>query len=119
VGETVSSAGDATLLNLQLERWTTIVHPAGMAIRALASMLPGAVWRIREDGGLWIGLETWPDAGLDDVAIIADSPTDGCFTVTLETPWLMPGTTVAERKVDTVKLSFGGGHATAQIWTVP
>lgn len=120
VGESLSAAGDRTVLDRQLEHWSTLVMPAAQAIRALVHVLPeGTVWRILADGGLWIGLDTWPDAGLPDVAIVGERAEDAMIELALEAPFLLPGTTVVGRRVDTVELSFGAGGASAKVWTVP
>jgi hypothetical protein len=119
-GEALSAAGDSATLDLLLEHWTVLSMPAALAIRALLRVLPaGTVWRILADGGLWVGLDTFPDSGLRDVAIVGERAEDAMIELALEVPFLLPGTTVAGRKADTVELSFGAGGASARVWTVP
>jgi hypothetical protein len=119
-GESLSAAGDQTVLDLQLEHWTVLEMPAGAAIGVLVEVLPeDTVWRILADGGLWIGQDTWPDAGIRDPAVIGERPEDALIELSLEVPFLPPGTTVAGRRADTVELSFGAGGVRAKVWTVP
>jgi hypothetical protein len=76
-GEALSAAGDSATLDLLLEHWTVLSMPAALAIRALLRVLPaGTVWRILADGGLWVGLDTFPDSGLRDVAIVGERAED-------------------------------------------
>lgn len=107
-GEALSSTADPKTTGLQLAAWTVIGQPIGNAISALIGdpRLVANAWRILPDGTLWVGPETWPDAGLKDITDFQELgrlPHEGRSELGFEAPSLLPGTMLAGRKVSYVE----------------
>jgi hypothetical protein len=66
------------------------------AVAELARIL-GYVWRVRADGTLWLGVETWPDATAADWALLDRDPVRGSYTLGGDTLALVPGQLVSVR----------------------
>jgi hypothetical protein len=109
-GETLSPTADASVLGQGLDAWTTAARPvADLISLLLAAGSPGAVWRSLPDGTIWVGNETWPDAGIDSslYQIFEDSAETNSMLVGCDAPFLLPGTTFEGRKVGYVEDSVG------------
>lgn len=109
-GERLSSTADTATLGRSLESWTTAALPVGRLItRLLLSADPAATWRVLADGTVWVGVETWPDSGLDEdeFQVLAESPASAQATLGIEVPLLMPGTKLGDRKVSYVEHQIG------------
>ncbi len=109
-GEKLSSTASGATLGRSLEAWTTAALPVGRLIsRLLQSADPNATWRVLPDGTVWVGVETWPDSGLeeDEFQTLAESPASSQATLGAEVPLLMPGTTLGARKVSYVEHQIG------------
>ena len=66
------------------------------AVAELARAL-GYVWRVRADGTLWLGAETWPDATAADWTLLDRDPVRGLYTLGGDTLALAPGELVPVR----------------------
>jgi hypothetical protein len=109
-GETLSPTADAGVLAQELDAWTTGARPVADLISLLLSAgSPGAVWRSLPDGTIWVGNETWPDAGVSSspYQIFEDSAETNSMVVGCDAPFLLPGTTFEGRKVGYVEDSVG------------
>src|SRR6185437_3367863 len=96
-GETLSPTADAGVLAQDLDAWTTGARPvADLISLLLASGSPGSIWRSLPDGTIWVGNETWPDAGIDPslYQIFEDSAETNSMLVGCDAPFLLPGSTV-------------------------
>lgn len=124
VGEIVSATADPTLLGVVLEHWTTVAMPAGAAIRVLLDRVPeamapeGVAWRLLPDGSIWVGQETWPDSEQDAI-VVGEASEDGRVELALEVPFLLPGTTIGEFRIDQVEIRATGDDLRTTIWTAP
>lgn len=113
VGETLSSTASDTVLNAQLDAWTTHNLPTGEVVALLADAA-GATWRFLPDGTVWVGVDTWPDSGLqdDDYQIVDEYPNQRSALVAPDPLPPLPGTKLAGRKVSRVEYRLGDGlHA--------
>jgi len=109
-GETLSPTADAGVLAQDLDAWTTGARPvADLISLLLASGSPGSIWRSLPDGTIWIGNETWPDAGIDSslYQIFEDSAETNSMLVGCDAPFLLPGATFEGRKVGYVEDTVG------------
>src|SRR6185437_8175398 len=109
-GETLSPAADAGILAQELDAWTTGARPiADLVSLLLASGSPGSIWRSLPDGTIWIGNETWPDAGIDSslYQIFEDSAETNSMLVGCDAPFRLPGATFEGRKVGYVEDTVG------------
>lgn len=66
IGDLLAEAGEALdagsardVLDRQLEHWTRAGGRTGTALTVLVEAL-GARWRVRPNGRVWVGAETWP-----------------------------------------------------------
>jgi hypothetical protein len=119
-GETLSTSADANVLGQPLAAWTTAAAPIATLISLLlAAGAPGAVWRSLPDGTIWVGFETWPDAGIDDATyqIFEDAAETNSMLVGCDAPFLLPGTTFEGRRVSYIEDVVGqeGAGVTTRI----
>jgi hypothetical protein len=102
-GETASITSSPDILGHELEAWDTIAMPTGSMLSALCAVVgKGANWRVLTDGTVWIGVEAWPDSGVDSRQINADGPNAAAVLGT-DIPSLLPGALLGGRRVDTVQ----------------
>src|SRR6185312_6108094 len=113
-GETLSAMADASILATGLDAWTTTATPVNTLITLLlAAAAPGASWRMLPDGTLWVGRETWPDAGVDSslYQIFEDSAEARTMLIGVDAPLALVGTTFEGRRVSYTEASVGqDGH---------
>lgn len=103
VGEELASDASAQVLGLSLPAWSTLGVPAGRQLAALVQAAPkGTAWRCNTDGKIWVGAESWPDAGVAYEEIGAH-PHQHKIEITTEAPTLLPGTTLDGRRVSYVE----------------
>jgi hypothetical protein len=72
-----------------------------------------------DDGTLWIGRETWPDAGLgpDAFQVLEESAEERSMLVSVDRPCLDPGTTFEGRRVSYVQDDVPHvGGVTMRVW---
>lgn len=118
-GEALSATADATTLGRRLDAWTTAAIPVGNALReALAVAAPGSNWRALPDGTIWVGPETWPDSGLtpDDYQIENEDPRQLTASIGFEAPILLPGTTLAGRRISRVETIVNADGVHSTVW---
>jgi hypothetical protein len=63
-GETLSTSIASSILDQQLPAWTRAEGRAALELDALASLV-GGIWRVRDDGTIWMGIDTWPTLEID------------------------------------------------------
>ncbi len=104
VGEKLASDATASVLSTQLTAWSTLGVAAGRQLAALLQAAPAATaWRVQPGGSIWVGLETWPDAGIE-YEEIGSLPHERKIEITTEAPTLLPGTKLDDgRKVSYVE----------------
>lgn len=121
-GEALSPTVDGSILAAGLDAWTTTATPIGTLISLLlaASGIAGLAWRMLPDGTLWVGVETWQDAGIDQdtYQIFEDSPEQNSMVIGVDAPLDLIGTTFEGRKVSYVEDSVGqlGAGVTMRIY---
>jgi hypothetical protein len=121
-GETLASDTDSAALALSFGSWATMANPVGVMVSALLAdgRLPvTTAWRMRPDGTLWFGPETWPDSGLVNVSDYQDleeHPEDGRIELGVEAPSLLPGTVLDGRRLSYVEHVLTGDAARTRVW---
>ena len=120
-GEALSSTAGADILSAGLDAWDTTAIPVGTLITLLLSTAaPGASWRMLPDGTLWVGKETWPDAGIDSsiYQIFEDSAEQNSMRIGVDAPLMLVGTTFEGRKVSACEAHVGqvGEGVEMRIW---
>jgi hypothetical protein len=116
-GETLSTTSDAAVLGRLLGKWTRERASAGTLLGHLLDAV-GGVWRVADDGSVWVGEETWPTADAADVDLIADDPSHGRVTVGAASLPLgiRPGTVYNGQRVSYVEHTFDAEAARAEVW---
>jgi len=121
-GEARAASSDQSVLVRRLDAWTTTAIPIGQAISLLLKTAVGtgeATWRVLADGTVWVGVETWPDAGLTedvDYQTMAEEPNSITAHLGVETPLVFPGTTLGGRKVSYVDVTLGSPATRVDVW---
>jgi hypothetical protein len=129
-GEALSAAVDATVLNRTLLAWTTLGVQTGAMVQTLmevAALQPGfesddITWRLLPDGTLWAGRETWPLSTSTEFRIVEQAPEDDVWTLAVELPAILPGTTLPlepSRRVDTVEHQVTPELVRSKVWLAP
>lgn len=115
-GETLDSNSDGKLLDATLPCWTVVQQPVALALDLLLEALPeGTAWRVLPAGTVWLGAESWPKAKFD-YDLIEESPREDRVVVGTDAPTLVPGTTLAGRKVDYVEHTITAETIRTAIW---
>lgn len=119
-GEKLSPTSDAAVLSLSLSSWTTSALPTGQMIALLLKAAGHAAnWRVRLDGTIWVGAETWPDSGLKedtDYQVLSEDPTRITALLGVEVPLVMPGTSLGGRKVSYVEHRLDSPETRTDVW---
>ncbi|TAL29022.1 MAG: hypothetical protein EPN98_21505 [Phenylobacterium sp.] len=121
-GESLSNTADSSVLALQLLAWTQLAQPVAAALTSIASdrRHAGAVaWRVLADGTIWIGRETWPDAGLKapaDYQELVALPSEGWVDLGFEVPRVVPGVSLEGRRLSFVQHSIDGETVRTKAW---
>jgi hypothetical protein len=80
-----------------LPRWSRPVATGAHALSRLATRL-GLGWRVLPNGHVWLGAETWP-AYPRELLFTVEPDAGGFFEVAPDVPDLLPGMTLAGRRV--------------------
>ncbi len=105
-GEQLAATADAGVLATAIGSWTTPALPVGTVIAALLqAAAPAAAWRMLPNGTLWVGLESWPAAGVDSSTyqIMEEEHEQASMLVMGDRPEIDPGTTFEGRRVSYVQ----------------
>lgn len=110
-GEQLAGTSDAALLRTQFGSYAQLQQAIGVSIAALLGdrRLQAPSWRALLDGTIWVGYESWPDAGLRapaDYQDIAEEPQRGLAELGFEAPRLQPGQSLEGRKVSYLEHRF-------------
>ncbi len=101
-GESLSSTSTAATLSTQLAFWSIGAVSVGTALAAIVGQL-GAIWRVLDDGSVFVGSEAWSTADPDRV-LLAETPTEDRVTYGVAVAGgLMPGTVIDGRRVSRVE----------------
>lgn len=98
--ESLAPDSSIDVLNTTFNKWIRMTGPAHQALQNLIEYGPeAALWRIKPDGDLWVGVDHWPESEAEWVLVSSD-PNVGRITVAANIPAIFPGQTVNERKVE-------------------
>ncbi len=108
---------DVDMAALTLPRWQRVGDYAGRALSLLARAW-GASWRVRADGRLWLGTETWEayadETNLIEQGLCADTAEiSGALVV--DRPDVEPGQTVGGRRIERVLYTLSGDALRARL----
>ncbi len=122
-GESLSPTSDSTVVGRSggrsLSAWTTAALPVGRLItQLLATIDPTVTWRVLKDGTVWVGHETWPDSKLkdSDFQILDEDPMRAEALLGVESPLLMPGVKLGDRRVSYVEHRLGDPETRTAVW---
>ena len=115
-GEVLSPACTPAVLGTTLKAWTSLAVPTGALLQALCEVAgTNIAWRISYTGKLWIGLETWPMCPADVRILDADAASRSQLLGT-DALGIWPGTTIANRRVDSVVHHIGAENRSTVYW---
>lgn len=112
IGEALSPRSDA--LDGMVAVWSRCGGKAGAALRQLCDSF-GASWRVLDDGTVWIGAETWPEAQLEH-ELVCEAPNGGWVEISSDELALRPGTTFLGRRVGRVEHRVSGRSVRSTVW---
>jgi hypothetical protein len=120
-GEKLSPTADVGILATGVDAFTVSANPIGTLLsQLLAAAAPGASWRMLTDGTLWVGRETWPDAGVDRTTyqIREDNAETRTMMIEVDAPLILVGKTFEGRRVSYTEATVGqgGDGITMRIW---
>lgn len=118
-GEELSANSMRDVTDVQLGYWTSSLNKAGHALNALMKLGAGdvkdAVWRIRPDGKLWVGVESWPDVELGHQLLSADLIADRAI-LSMDEPSILPGVRFFGRRVNYVEHILRDAALRTVVW---
>lgn len=77
-------------LSYAVALWQRTRGLGASAVSEIAT-LAGYTWRVRGDGLVWLGVETWPDAGDLELTLLDRNTRGGIYTLSGDTLSLAPG----------------------------
>lgn len=114
VGDVVAAAGeelstDVDLEGLELGQWTRAEVTPAVTLGLVADAF-ALGWRVKADGTVWIGAETWPTADPADYAFEGGQDPDArTIDVAPNRATLAPGMTVLGQQIVRVTYTIGAG----------
>lgn len=97
-GETLSSTVDSDALDATaLQSWKAAQMPASHLLTRLCSAI-GRIWRVLEDGTVWVGAEDYPELAVPNQLIDEDWAA-GCIEIAPDAPNLVPGVTFLGQQI--------------------
>lgn len=120
-GETLAATADAGIIATGIDAFTVTANPIGALVsQLLAAAAPGASWRMLADGTLWVGRETWPDAGVDPKTyqVLDYNPETRLMMLAVDGPLMLVGTTFEGKRVSYAEATVGqeGDGVTMRVW---
>jgi hypothetical protein len=95
-GESLSPTIDPAFLSRPLQSWRRPIRELGRELDAICSELSGdgsIVWRVLPDGTIWLGVNLWVEAVVENYDIMSWGAQDGCVEIGAEDPTVSPGQT--------------------------
>lgn len=114
-GEALASSADASLLAAQVPHWVRTAGTASEALTALADAMD-ASWRVLTDGTVWVGADSYPAANVAAYEVLEESPELARAVLGVDSPDLLPGTTLEVRRVDAVEHVIEPGRVRSIVW---
>lgn len=109
----ITLAADTGPLDAVAPRWHRHTGPASQAVADIARAA-GYAWRVRPDGTLWLGVDTWSTVTpASPVDVLDELPEVGRITLAGDTLDIAPGQTLALRGRDPVRVGCVEHRATA------
>jgi hypothetical protein len=100
-GEVLSPRSSQDELNRLLAHWVVEKTACGRALAALAERF-GLVWRVQEDGKVWVGQEAWPEVELQEEPL-EEEPLERRVVFGEPVQGLSPGVSVGGRRIASVE----------------
>jgi len=89
IGAPLAADIAAAVLATRLDVWTRPEDAAARELDALAAVA-GVLWRVRDDGSIWLGSDAWPAVEIDHRVIDVDEA-DRVRTIAIEDLSIRPG----------------------------
>lgn len=106
--ESLSERSSGAVLAAQLGFWTTIAQPVGNVLTNLVNAGPdGSVWRVLNDGTVFVGVDVFPPTQLTDYQLLNYLPDEGLQLIGAEVPNIFPGESFNGHNVSAVEHQIG------------
>lgn len=106
VGETLSLDSDPAVLATLLPFWQRHQASAGVNLTRLVHDVLDANWRVKRDGTIWVGRDSYPVQALDHVRVETDEA-QGLWVIGCARSELLPAVTFEGRQVRRVVHQIG------------
>lgn len=112
--EVLSPSVASSVLVAPLVRWTRVRGAAQAQLDTLTNYL-GLSWRVLDDGTVWVGEETWPEAPTRGLVTREEDPRTAQVDVDVDAPSLRPGQSLAGRNIQAVAFELSPGGLRASV----
>lgn len=114
-GEQFAETSDAQLLARSVTSWTRTQGPGGAALLKICAHI-NATWRMKIDGSIWVGVDSWPLSTIKDFDLVSESPQSARIEIGSIDPTILPGETFKGRKVSYVMHTVTDSKVRSAIW---
>lgn len=113
-GERKAADCDSGLLAQRLDHWTVTAIPLGQQLAKLCAEFD-ATWRVRRDGTLWVGFESWPKT-VGTGQVVGVDPLNDSQRLAIEVPDFLPGEDFEGDHLEYVQVDLLAGVFRATLW---
>jgi hypothetical protein len=116
-GEKLSSSAAQSFLTTNLTAWMVTARPVSECLDVLIELVaPTLGWRIRGDGKLWIGSESWASSDIE-FTLLLKNPVEGFYDLGVQSPSIAPGVTLPDvGKVSRVEHTIESDKIRSRVW---
>lgn len=112
-GEALS--GTSTGIDAQLPFWVRHEASVGEAFEECVASL-GCVWRVLDDGTVWVGKETWPSVALPPEDFVLEEDGVARTATFANADGIRPGMTYEGRHIGRVEVTYAAAAARTKVW---
>jgi hypothetical protein len=109
VGEDFDALSDSAMLSRTLPFWIMREESAAKALTRLLDDVPDAVWRVRPNGAVWVGTDSFPVVKLNGAQVVEQDSVNRRVTLSAQ-PTLLPGVTWGGERVSYVEHQLGSSQ---------
>lgn len=116
-GESLSADAQPTVLQAQLDVWTTLQRRCSSELASLCTAAGAdVVWRVQPDGSVYVGQDGFAPSQLQDFVLVDSTPLEGSQLIAAESPDVHPGESFNGFKVSDVEHLVDAGGSRVKLW---